>query len=146
SRRLRFHETATGSLVSVPPRDSQPPQLDPSHQRCQSAWSVPRAKTSSRSVSQATAEGTQTSTPPRDSQPPQLDPSHQRCQSPLSAPMAKTSSRFGPQDTATGGDSSTPPRDSQPLHEAASRKGYGLSFVRPAEVPGGKWASSRPLN
>src|SRR5712691_9812804 len=98
----------------TPPRDSQPPQDEPFHHRCQSALFVPITKMSSRFADQETAFGGDSSTPPRDCQPPHDEPSHQRCQSALSVPTAKMSSRPSSQETTSGCDVSVPPKDSHP--------------------------------
>src|SRR5437588_657361 len=72
--RLGPHETADGVEVNTPPRDSQPPQREPSHQRCQSARSVPTTKMSRRLAPHETTVGAALlgSTPPSDSQPPHV--------------------------------------------------------------------------
>src|ERR1700682_3718048 len=55
----------------IPPRDSQPPQDEPSHHRCQSALSVPTTKMSSRLGAQATTRGGASKRPLWHPQPPQ---------------------------------------------------------------------------
>src|SRR5258706_13107363 len=86
-----------GSLVITPPRDSHPdqPLLGAVCQMCQSALSVPRAKTSIRPSALIVATGSLVIVPPRDSQPdqPLLGAVCQMCQSASSVPPAKTSSR-----------------------------------------------------
>ena len=107
-------DTASGSEVSTPPRDSQPDQPLVYH-LCHSALSVPRTKTSSLPDAQELTPGPDVSTPPRDSQPDQ-PPLYHLCHSALSVPRTKTSIRPLPHDTAAGSEVSTPPRYSQPDH------------------------------
>ncbi len=58
----------------MPPSDSQPDQLPPSNHLCQSALSVPRAKTSSRPDAQEQTSADELRTPPSDSHIPQCAP------------------------------------------------------------------------
>jgi hypothetical protein len=72
SMRSAPQETAAGSEVRTPPRDSQPLQ-PPLNHLCHNALSVPRTNTSRRPDDHEHALGPDVSTPPRDSQPLQGD-------------------------------------------------------------------------
>ena len=64
----------------IPPRDSHPPQLFPSHHLWKIALFVPKPNMSIRLLPHDTAVGRVLNVPPRDSHPPQLWPSHHLCQ------------------------------------------------------------------
>src|SRR5215211_6817766 len=72
SRRFGPQETAVGGEVRTPLSDSHPPQIEPFHHLCQSAWSCPKAKTSRRLGPQATVLTGENSDPPSRSHPPRI--------------------------------------------------------------------------
>ena len=99
----------------IPPRSSQPLQLEPFHHLCHMWLSVPRTKQSSRFEPQEETAGADVQTPPRFSHPLQLDPFHHLCHIAMSVPRTKQSMRFGPHETAAGALVRIPPRSSHPL-------------------------------
>src|SRR3989442_169339 len=109
------HEVTLGVDWNGPPTLSQLNHW-PLYQRCQSALSAPRTKTSIRSVPQETATGSEASTPPSDSQLHQVLWLYHLWISELLGPRAKTSSRPGPQDETPGPEVMVPPSDSLRIH------------------------------
>src|SRR5207245_1184437 len=85
--------------------------LVPSHERCQTAWSVPRTNTSMRLAAPDTAAGSSDRTPPSDSHALQLVPFQDRCHSALSLPRTNRSVRFAPHDPTAGLEVRTPPSE-----------------------------------
>src|SRR5260370_6896873 len=76
--------TVPSCASKTPPRDSQPPQDEPSHHRCQIALLVPATKMSSRFAAQATTLGGDSKTPPHRHHPRLNSPPPQRSHTPLS--------------------------------------------------------------
>src|SRR5207245_2875720 len=132
---LAAHDPTSGADVSEPPSDSHASQLMPSHVRCQSALSRPRAKTSRRPAPHDTEPGSDVMLPPSDFHASQLVSSNFRCHSAPSPPRAKTSSRVAAGAAASGSEVRTPPSDCQ-LKEKPSTRLVSGTMTQPLSSVG----------
>ena len=114
------HEEAAGPEISSPPSDSQRLHGPLKCDRCQSALSVPLAKTVTEPRVREAAAGREVSPPPSDTQSFQLPFANRLCQRAKSSPRPKTSRRPGPREAAAGPVVNPPPKDSQGLHPISS--------------------------